>query len=67
MEDKIVQRAIVMILERIYEVDFCETSYGYRPGRSCHQALADLGQIITRSRVNFVYDADISGFFDQSS
>lgn len=64
VEDKIVQRAIVMILERIYEVDFCDTSYGYRPGRSCHQALADLGQIITRERVNFVYDADISGFFD---
>ncbi len=50
--------------ERIYEVDFCDTSYGYRPGRSCHQALADLGHIITRERVNFVYDADISGFFD---
>jgi len=64
VEDKIVQRAIVMILERIYEVDFCDTSYGYRPGRSCHEALADLGQIITRERVNFVYDADISGFFD---
>ncbi|TWU31111.1 group II intron reverse transcriptase/maturase [Novipirellula artificiosorum] len=64
VEEKIVQRAIVMILERIYEVDFCDTSYGYRPGRSCHQALADLGQIIVRERVNFVYDADIAGFFD---
>jgi RNA-directed DNA polymerase len=53
VEDKIVQRATVMILERIYEVDFCDTSYGYRPGRSCHEALADLGQIITRQRVNF--------------
>lgn len=64
VEEKIVQRAIVMILERVYEVDFCDTSYGFRPGRSCHQALADLGQIITRRRVNWVLDADIKGFFD---
>ena len=64
VEDKIVQRAIVMILERIYEVDFCDTSYGYRPRRSCHQALADLGQTITRGRVNWVLDADIAGFFN---
>ena len=64
VEEKIVQRAIVMILERVYEVDFCDTSYGFRPGRSCHQALADLGQIITRQRVNWVLDADIKGFFD---
>ncbi len=64
VEDKIVQRAIVIVLERIYEVDFCDTSYGFRPKRSCHQALADLGQIITRKRVNWVLDADIKGFFD---
>ncbi len=64
VEDKIVQRAIVIVLERIYEVDFCDTSYGFRPKRSCHQALADLGQIITRRRVNWVLDADIKGFFD---
>ena len=64
MEDKIVQRAIVMVLERIYEVDFCDTSFGFRPDRSCHQALAELGNIITRKRVNWVLDADIQGFFD---
>jgi len=64
VEDKIVQRAIVMILECIYEVDFCDLSYGYRPGRSCHAALADLDQQITRQRVNFVLDADVKGFFD---
>ncbi|WP_345689822.1 group II intron reverse transcriptase/maturase, partial [Novipirellula caenicola] len=64
VEDKVVQRAIVMVLERIYEVDFHDTSYGYRPKRSCHQALADLGQTITRRRVNWVLDADIKGFFD---
>ncbi|MCB9920537.1 MAG: hypothetical protein H6822_36980 [Planctomycetaceae bacterium] len=64
VEDKIVQRAVVMILERIYEVDFCDTSYGFRPGRSCHQALSVLGQNIATKRVNWISDADIAGFFD---
>ena len=64
VEDKIVQRAIVMILERIYEVDFCDTSYGFRPGRSCHGALSVLGQIIATKKVNWISDADIRGFFD---
>ena len=64
VEDKIVQRAVVMILERIYEVDFCDTSYGFRPGRSCHQALSALGRIIARKKVNWISDADIAGFFD---
>lgn len=64
VEDKIVQRAVVMILERIYEVDFCDTSYGFRPGRSCHAALAALGQIIATKKVNWISDADIRGFFD---
>ena len=64
VEDKIVQRAIVMVLKRIYEVDFSESSYGYRPKRSCHQALAELGERIHRQRVNFVLDADIKGFFN---
>ena len=44
VEDKLVQRAVVMILERIYEVDFCESSFGFRPGRSCHDALGVLGK-----------------------
>lgn len=64
MEDKIVQRAVVMILERIYEVDFCDASYGIRPGRSCHDALAVLGQTIATKKVNWITDADIRGFFD---
>ena len=64
MEDKIVQRAVVMILKRIYEVDFCDTSYGFRPGRSCHGALSVLGQIIATRKVNWISDADIRGFFD---
>ena len=64
VEDKIVQRAIVALLERIYEVDFVDTSYGSRPGRSCHQALSKLGAIIAKRKVNFVLDADIKSFFD---
>ncbi|MCA9171386.1 MAG: group II intron reverse transcriptase/maturase, partial [Planctomycetales bacterium] len=64
VEDKLVQRAVVMILEQIYEVDFCDTSYGFRPGRSCHQALSVLGEIIATKKVNWISDADIAGFFD---
>ena len=64
VEDKLVQRAVVMILEQIYEVDFHDTSYGFRPGRSCHQALSVLGQIIATKKVNWISDADIKGFFD---
>lgn len=67
MEDKIVQRAVVMILERIYEADFCDASYGFRPNRSCHQALSVLGEIIATRRVNWISDADIKGFFDNVS
>jgi group II intron reverse transcriptase/maturase len=64
VEDKLVQRAVVMILEQIYEVDFDDTSYGFRPGRSCHQCLAALGQNIATKKVNWISDADIKGFFD---
>ncbi len=64
VEDKLVQRAIVMILEQIYEVDFHDTSYGFRPRRSCHQALSVLGQNIATRKVNWISDADIEGFFD---
>lgn len=67
VEDKIVQRAVVMILEPVYEADFHHASYGFRPGRSCHQALATLGQIIATKKVNWVSDADIKGFFDNVS
>jgi group II intron reverse transcriptase/maturase len=64
VEDKLVQRAIVMILEQIYEVDFHDTSFGFRPKRSCHQALSVLGQNIATQKVNWISDADIKGFFD---
>jgi RNA-directed DNA polymerase len=67
VEDKIVQKAIVMILEGIYEADFIDASYGFRPSRSCHQALSHLGEIIATKKVNWISDADIKGFFDAVS
>ena len=67
VEDKLVQRTLVTILEKNYEVDLCDSSYGFRPGRSCHQALGNLGKIIATKRVNWISDADIKGFFDNVS
>jgi len=67
VEDKIVQRAVVMVLERIYETDFSDVSYGFRPDRSCHEALSALGQVICMTKVNWISDADIRGFFDNVS
>jgi len=67
LEDKIVQQAVVTILNQIYEVDFKGFSYGFRPGRSPHQALDALYVGIQRKRVNWVLDADIRGFFDNMS
>ena len=67
LEDKIVQQAVVTILNEIYEVDFQGFSYGFRPGRSPHQALDALSVGLHRKRVHWVLDADIRGFFDQMS
>jgi RNA-directed DNA polymerase len=67
LEDKIVQQAVVRILNQIYEVDFRGFSYGFRPGRSPHQALDALHVGINRKRVNWILDADIRGFFDNMS
>src|SRR5215472_12830441 len=67
LEDKIVQQAVVTILNQIYEVDFKGFSYGFRPGRSPHQALDALGVGIHGKRVKWVLDADIRGFFDNMS
>jgi RNA-directed DNA polymerase len=67
LEDKIVQHAVVTILNQIYEVDFRGFSYGFRPGRSPHQALDALNVGIQRKRVNWILDADIRGFFDNMS
>ena len=67
LEDKIVQQAVVTILNQIYEEDFKGFSYGFRPGRSPHQALDALCVAIQKRRVNWVLDADIRGFFDNMS
>src|SRR5690348_1570974 len=67
LEDKVVQQAVVTILNQIYEEDFKGFSYGFRPGRSPHQALDALCVAIQKRRVNWVLDADIRGFFDNMS
>jgi RNA-directed DNA polymerase len=64
IEDKIVQMGIARILTAIYEADFLDCSYGFRPGRSCHDALDRLDKIIMKHPINHVIDADIKGFFD---
>src|SRR6266568_2820640 len=63
LEDKIVQRAVVEVLNAIYEVDFRGFSHGFRPGRSPHDALDALAVGIERRKVNWVLDADIRDFF----
>lgn len=63
-EDKLVGLALGRVLEQIYEADFVGSSYGYRPGRTQHQALDELGRTIQQRRVNFIVEADIKGFFD---
>jgi group II intron reverse transcriptase/maturase len=65
LEDKIVQRAVVEVLNAVYEVDFRGFSYGFRPGRGPHDALDALAVGISRKRVNWVLDADIRNFFGQ--
>ena len=64
IEDKVVQMAISRILTAIYENDFMDFSYGFRPGKSCHDAIERLDYMIKWNRVNYVLDADIKGFFD---
>lgn len=64
LEDKLVQAGLVRILEAISEQDFIEGSYGFRPGRSCHEALRVLTHTIERRPVNSIVEADITGFFD---
>jgi len=64
LEDKIVQRAVVEVVNALYETDFLGFSYGFRPGRSPHHALDALATGIHRRKVNWVLDADIHSFFD---
>ena len=63
-EDKVLQRAVVMVLEAIYEQDFLDCSYGFRPGRSAHQALEALWQNLMQIGGGWMLDVDIRKFFD---
>jgi RNA-directed DNA polymerase len=67
LEDKIVQRAVVEVLNAIYEEDFLGFSYGFRPGRSQHDALDALAFGIIRTKVNYIVDCDVRSFFDSVS
>jgi retron-type reverse transcriptase len=67
LEDKIVQQAVVTVLNQIYEEDFVGFSYGFRPGRSQHDALDALYVGITSKKVNYVVDLDIRSFLDTAS
>src|SRR5690242_14138673 len=63
-EDKVAQRAVTMVLEEIYEQDFLSCSYGFRPGRSAHQALRTLQNVLWAKRLYWVIDIDIRKYFD---
>lgn len=63
-EDKIVQLALKKVLEAVYESKFLENMYGFRPGRSCHDAVKSMCRKVVFSRINYIVDADIKGFYD---
>jgi RNA-directed DNA polymerase len=63
-EDKVLQRAVTMVLEAVYEQDFLDCSFGFRPGRSAHQALQVLWETLTKMGGGWVLEVDIQGFFD---
>jgi group II intron reverse transcriptase/maturase len=63
-EDKLVQGALAAVLTEVYEEEFHDFSYGFRPGRSCHDALRELARHIDHDKVNWVVEADIKGFYD---
>jgi retron-type reverse transcriptase len=67
LEDKVLQRAVAMVLETIYEQDFLDCSYGFRPGRSAHQALDALWQQVTAMGGCWVVEVDIRKFLDHAS
>ncbi|RLF43753.1 MAG: group II intron reverse transcriptase/maturase, partial [Thermoplasmata archaeon] len=64
IEDKVVQMGMTRILNAIYEEDFLDNSYGFRPNRNCHDALDRLDKNIMKNPVNYIIEADIKGFFD---
>jgi len=66
IRDRVVQGALKLILEAIFEADFCDSSYGYRPGRSPQQAIAGVRRSVLR-RMSMVIDVDLSSYFDPAS
>ena len=66
-EDRLVQDRLSLVLQAIWEPEFRDCSYGFRPGRSAHDALARLAQVITLERTQWVVEADIKGFLDRCS
>ncbi len=64
LEDKLVQAGLVRILQAIYEQDFLDDSYGFRPLRSCHDALCALSETVENQPIHYLVEADIKGFFD---
>jgi RNA-directed DNA polymerase len=67
LEDKLVGAAMGRILEQVYEQDFIDDSYGFRPGRGCHDALCALSQTVETGKIHWIVEADIKGFFDHVS
>ena len=65
-EDKIVQKAVSMLLEAVFEQDFYPFSHGFRAGHSAHQALKELRESCMEQGIRWILDVDISGFFDQT-
>jgi RNA-directed DNA polymerase len=64
LEDKIVQRAVLDLLTAIYEQDFRECSYGFRPGRGAQEALDEIGRVLCRRPIRYVLEADTCAYFD---
>lgn len=67
LEDKVVQAGLVRILQAVYEQDFIDDSYGFRPNRGCHEALRALSRTVEDRPVNWIVEADIRGFLDHCS
>jgi RNA-directed DNA polymerase len=63
-EDKVLQRAVAMVLEAVYEQDFCDCSYGFRPGRSAHGVIEAVWETLTKMGGGYVLEVDIQSFFD---
>ena len=66
-EDKLVEKSVAHLLEIVYEPRFLDCSFGFRPGRNCHQAIREVIEMIQYRKINYVVEADIRSFFDTLS